>query len=357
MRERVLVTGACGFIGHHVVEHLLRTTDWDVVCLENLTYAASANRLTSMHDWDVHADRVRFVFHNLQAPVGPVQCRLIGRLDYILHLAAESHVDRSLQREHEDTAVLSNVLGALHVLRFAKDLGVRKMIQISTDEVYGPAPAGVLYKEWDRTCPSNTYAATKVGADALAMAFARAHAVPVIISRTMNNFGERQFPEKLLPKALQRIFLGQRISIHSDLSHLGVTEYVGDDARVPDERIGCRTWLHARNHADALLFLLRHETDPGDIFNVSGNIELNNRELCRLVARAAGRPAQFEYVDFHRARPGHDMRYGLDGTRLHTMGWRPPVDFSASLERTVAWYMANPDWLGILGEAENLVVA
>lgn len=333
----------------------MKHTDWDVVCLESLTYAASANRLTSMHDWDAYAQRVAFVFHNLQSEIGAVTSQLIGHVDYILHLAAETHVDRSLQ--DAKPFVLSNVLGTLHMLEFARQLQIKKYIQISTDEVYGPAPAGVLFKEWDRVCPSNPYAATKVGADALAIAFAKSYRLPILISRTMNNFGERQHPEKLLPKAVKRILLGQRIPIHSDLAHLGVTEYVGDDAAVPDERIGSRTWLHARNHADALLFLLRNETEPGDIFNVSGNVEVNNRALCQMVAKVLGREATFEYVDFHRARPGHDMRYGLDGTRLRELGWTPPVGFEQSLATTVRWYYDHAEWLGILGEAENMVVA
>jgi len=351
MSQRVLVTGGYGFIDHHVVEHLMKNTDWEVVCLESLTYAAAANRLTSMHDWDDFSSRIRFVFHDLAAPLGPVQQQLIGDVDYVLHLAAESHVDRSMDEAHEDRFVLSNVLGTLHVLRFAKRANATKVIVVSTDEVYGPAPAGVMYKEWDRVRPSNHYAATKVGSDAVTMAFAHAHGLHAIISRTMNNFGERQFPEKLLPKAVKRILLNQPIPIHSNL--VGLT----DGEPVGDERIGSRTWLHARNHADALLFLLRTETEPGEIFNVSGNVELNNRELCLLAARTLGREAHFEYIDFHRARPGHDMRYALDGTRIRNLGWVPPVDFTASLEKSVEWYAAHPEWLGLLDDAPTPVVA
>ena len=330
MSELVLVTGGAGFIGHHLVEHLLKETDWEIVLLDRLSYAGNLNRIA---DIELVADdefrkRVRFVYHDLRAPLGPVTRDLIGQPDYILHLAAESHVDRSIQ----DPVIFveSNVVGTTNLMIYARELpGLRKFINFGTDEVFGPAADGVFHKETDPWKPSNPYSASKAGQSAMGMAFHVTYGLPVINTFTMNNFGERQDPEKYLPKLVRAALAGEEVTVHGRQGN-----------------IGSRIWIHARNTADAMLFVL-DKGEPGEAYNIVGQQELDNLELLSLVSRITGLPIDYKLVDFHATRPGHDRRYALDGTKLRKMGWDEPVDFAESLKRTVAWMIDHPRWLGV----------
>jgi len=331
---RVLVTGGCGFVGHHVVEGVLRATDWEVVVLDGLNYAASPHRLEDVRDWEALRRRVTLLWHDLRAPITEGLHERIGRLDYIFHLAAESHVDRSLA--DSIPFVESNVLGTAHLLEYVRRCqpALRLFVQFSTDEVYGPAPRGVFWREWDRLHPSNPYAGSKAGGDMLAISFAHAFGLPVIVTRTMNVFGERQHSEKFVPKTLRAILRGERVTLHATA-----------------EAVSSRCWVHARNCADALLFLTQH-AEPEEIYNVVGE-ERTVLDLAHRISRVVrGRPLEedeIEFLDAHTARPGHDLRYALDGTRLREMGWSPPLSLDESFDRTIRW-MADPRnarWLGL----------
>jgi dTDP-glucose 4,6-dehydratase len=336
---RIVVTGGLGFIGHHLVEHILVGTDWNVVIVDNLSYAGSFHRLLDMHGFEVWKDRVRVVLHDLQQPLTGTDEDLVGSADYAIHLAAQTHVDHSIA--NPGPFVASNMVGTYHLLEWARrQTDLQRLICVSTDEVYGPAPDGVFFKETDPVNPSNPYAATKVGADALAMAYRTTYRLPVVVTRTMNNFGERQHREKLIPRAVRCALVGEPMPLHADLTDLST----GDE--VTTDRIGSRTWLHARNHADALVFLL-DKGDVGPIVHVSGNEEHDNRTIVRKIEAMVGKPIAVDYVDFHKTRPGHDRRYALDGTKLQEMGWTPPVAFDESLARTVSWYVQRPEWLGL----------
>lgn len=326
---RVLVTGGCGFIGHHLVKHILETTDWHIVVLDSLTYAGDVNRLIEM---GMDPSRVDVVWHDLRASLEAVDDRL-GHIDYVIHAAAASHVDRSIS--DPGPFILNNVMGTINVLEWCRRRDVAKVIQVSTDEVYGPAK-DEPHREWDVLVPSNPYAASKASQEAIAISYWRTFQIPVVITNTMNNFGERQHPEKFVPMTVRRLLAGLSVPVHARQD--GMTWVSGS-----------RVWLHARNHADALVFILQELDVP--MFDpegqglhrplrlhIAGDLEIPNDEIVVRAAAILGRRPNIEYVDFHSSRPGHDLRYALDGSRIKAMGWTPPVDFEESFERTVTWF-------------------
>lgn len=322
---RILITGGAGFVGHHFVEHLLRNTDHELVVWDKLTYASTWDRLRDIQAFD--AKRVRCLAVDFSAGIPDGIRRETGSVDVILHIGAESHVDRSIADPLPFIA--ANVLGTHHMLEFARQSGAR-FAYFSTDEVFGPAPEGVRYAEEDRHAPGNPYAATKAGGEMLVMAYANTYRLPCMLTRCMNVFGERQHPEKFIPLVIRRVLRGERVMIHADASRT---------------RAGSRYYIHGRNVADAYLHLLEHG-GWGQTWHIVGEQEVDNLELARMIAEMVGKPLDFELVDFHGSRPGHDLRYALDGSKLERAGWLPPRLFEASLEKTVRWFLANPRWLG-----------
>ena len=324
---RILVTGGCGFLGHHVVDHFLRNSDATIVVLDKLTYAA--NGYDRLRDSAVFDDgRVAVLAADFREALSPGVCQEIGAVDYILHLGGETHVDRSIADCTPFT--LSNVLGTQRVLDYARTVpSLKLMLYASTDEVYGVAPPGVNYREGDPLDPRNPYAATKAAAEMLCLAYAHTHGVPVAVTRTMNLVGERQHPEKLVPLVIRKVLAGHTVLIHSS----------------PDKtRAGSRFYLHCRNWATAADFLLTRAV-PRECYNVVGEQEVDNLAMAEFIAATLGEPLHYEMVDFHSSRPGHDLRYALDGGKLAAMGWTPPVGFWESLRATVLWYVRNPRWL------------
>lgn len=335
MKERCLITGGAGFIGSHMIEHFIVNTDWNLVILDGLTYAGDLNRIA---DSKVDLNRIKFVYHDIRAQLNERIQNEIGNVNFIIHAAAETHVDNSLV--NAEPFVYTNVVGTYNMLEFAKRLhekGVlKKYVQIGTDEVFGPAPAGTNWKEWDRLYPSNPYSATKAGGDCLALAYEKSFGLPVTITRTMNNFGERQHSEKFVPMIIKFILEGRTIRIHGENK---------DGAW----KAGSRKWLHARNHADAVLFLINNMLLPNvadeKIVNVVGNVEVSNLEMVQLIESTMGKVAEWEWMDFHSSRPGHDLRYSLDGKLLFSLGWKPPISFEASMEKAIKWTVNNPKYL------------
>jgi dTDP-glucose 4,6-dehydratase len=325
---RMLITGIAGFFGHHFLEHILKLTDFEVVGLEGINYAGHLSRVTDIAVLKEHEDRVRMVWHDLRSPINETTIRHIGKVDYIIHLAAETHVERSLVDSRP--FVLTNVLGTCHLLEYVKNYapGIVKYVQFSTDEVFGPAPFGVDYKEWDRHKPSNPYAAAKAGADDLAYAFARSFKLPIFITHTMNLFGERQDVEKFIPMTIRKVLLGETVTIHGSQGN-----------------VSTRKWIHCRNAADAILFLL-DKGQPEDKYNVVGQ-EMDVLSLAQFIADVIGKPLKYEFLDFHSTRPGHDLRYSLDGSKLSGMGWKPSLSLLDSLRKVVMWTLENRHWIGL----------
>lgn len=328
--KRILLTGGCGFVGHHVVEHFLRNTDWGIVILDRLDTSGTLNRLVDIDCWEKEKHRVQFYFHDLKSPLNGFAKKFIGDVQYIFHLAASTHVDRSI----EDPLLFAqdNVVGTVNLLNFAKEMnGLEKFFNFSTDEVFGPAPEGYAFEETDMHNPKNPYAASKSGQEAFGIAFHNTYKLPIITTHTMNVFGERQHPEKFIPICIRKILLGEIVPIHSDATKT---------------KSGSRFWIHARNAASAILFLVEKGI-PGQTYNIVGEKEVSNLEIAQFVAKILGKELKYEMVDFHSSRPGHDLRYALDGTKMRDLGWKLPMNFEESLEKTVQWSLQNNKWVNI----------
>lgn len=323
---RILVTGGCGFIGHHLVEHVQKNTDWEIVVLDKLNYASFG--LDRLRDIPMDPKRTTVLTWDFTQPITPGLAREIGDVDYIVHMGAETHVDNSIAEPKP--FIMSNVVGTMEMLQFARTMpNLKKFVYFSTDEVFGPAREGTAFKDWDRYNSTNPYSATKAGGEELALAWANTYKVPVVITHCMNVFGERQHPEKFIPLVMNKVLNGEKVTIHS----------------YPDKKkAGSRSYIHARNVSSAVLFLLE-KGEFREKYNISGEKELSNLELAQFIADTIGKPLKYEMVDFHSMRPGHDLRYALDDSKLKGMGWESPVGFEDSMKKTIEWTLENKKWL------------
>lgn len=335
MSKNVLITGGAGFVAHHMIDHLLTNTDWNIISLDRLDFSGNLNRLHDLVKDNPGKNRVRVVYQDLKAEINPQVQRLIGDVDIILHLAAGSHVDRSIDNPME--FVLDNVVGTCNILNFARTQKLEKFIYFSTDEVFGPAPNGVDYDEYDRYNSTNPYSASKAGGEELAVAFQNSYNMPIIITHTMNVFGERQHPEKYIPMCIKKIRDGQSITVHSDPSKT-----------IP----GSRHYIHAKDVADAILFLLNKDISELSVdgikcpkFNIVGKQEINNLQLAQLIADCQLKELKYELTDFHSSRPGHDLRYSLSGKRMKDLGWEPQIELTERIKQVVDWTLQRSDWL------------
>ena len=342
--KRVLITGGAGFIAHHLIYYILVKTDWEVISLDRLDYSGNLNRLDNILSSlsQKARKRVKIVYHDLKSEINPWIKKEIGKLDYILHLAAGSHVDRSIEYPLE--FVMDNVVGTANLLEFArkthKDYSLKKFIYFSTDEVFGPAPEGVDYKENDRYNSTNPYSASKAGGEELAVAYENTYKMPIIVTHTMNVFGERQHPEKFIPMCIRKIRDGETVTIHSNKSK-----------SIP----GSRHYIHAEDVSQAIIFLLENkfpkQIDWGGAkcpkYNIVGSEEINNLELAQFIAEAQNTTLKFEMVDFHSSRPGHDLRYSLSGQKMKELGWVPSIKLTDRIKQVVKWSLQNSEWIEI----------
>jgi dTDP-glucose 4,6-dehydratase len=341
MSKTILVTGGAGFIAHHLIDTVLLETDWKIVTLDRLDYSGNLNRLNEvvMSHPESERKRVRVVHHDLKAELNPQIRSMIGKIDVIAHLAAGSHVDRSIDYPME--FILDNIVGTANLMDYARQIDSLDLFAyFSTDEVFGPAPDDVKYKENDRYNSTNPYSATKAAAEELVVAYENTYKLPAIITHTMNVFGERQHPEKYIPLCIKRVRDNEKISIHSN----------------PEKtKAGSRHYIHAKDVADALLFLYKQDLSklPKDYggakcqkFNIVGATEMDNLELAQFIADVQEKPLNYEMVDFHSSRPGHDLRYALDGTKMKDMGWEPQPVYER-LAEAVHWTLKNDRWLTI----------
>jgi len=329
---KIIITGGAGFIGHHFCEHILKNTDWHIIVLDKLNYASNGfDRLRDINVFD--NKRVQILTVDFSQFISEGIIKEFNDIDYIVHMGAETHVDRSI--ENPEPFVINNVLGTMHMLNFARKISnLKKFVYFSTDEVFGPAPEGVAYKEWDRYNSSNPYAATKAGAEELCLAYANTYKLPIIITHTMNVFGERQHPEKFIPKIIRNILTNKTTYIHADKTKT---------------KSGSRMWVHARNVSDAILFLLKNKIQMQDKYNIVGEKEVNNLDMALFIAAFLKKDLKYELIDFHSSRPGHDLRYALDGNKIKELGWQLPKTFEESLKKTVEWSLQpeNIRWLFI----------
>lgn len=337
--NRLLLSGAGGSIGCHALAHIMTNTDWEIVAIDSFRHKGLTDRVQAM--FDHHPDwapRVKVITHDLAAPFSELMKKKIGHIDYIISMASLSDVEASLQEPVP--FFLNNVALTLNMLEYARSLkDLKVFIQISTDEVYGPTTGrDDGYEEWATMLPSNPYAASKAAQEMAAIAWWRSYGIPLIITNTMNNFGEMQQPSKY-PVMIQKALANDdRLTIHS----------IGDE-------IGSRSYIHSRNFSDALLFLLKNVTphlhEPGkvdrpDRFHIAGDKQIDNMQLVQLIADLMGKKEfKYDLVDVHSTRPGHDPHYGLRADKIAKLGWKAPLSFEESLKNTIEWQTANPEWI------------
>jgi dTDP-glucose 4,6-dehydratase len=328
MNKTILITGGCGFIGHHFVEHVYINTDWNIIIIDKLSYAS--NGFERLRDTGcLNADRVKVFTNDLINPIPEGIQKEIGKnVNYIVHMAAETHVDNSIK--DPKLFLDNNINSTLNLLEYSRTLpNLEIFFYFSTDEVFGPALNDTLFKEWDRHKPTNPYSASKSAAEQICVAYENTYKVPLMIVNVMNAFGERQHVEKFIPLCIKKIMNNETIEIHS----------------YPDKkRSGTRFYIHGRNIAAVVLFLI-NKGSIGEKYNIAGEKEVSNLEMAQMIAGYMNKELKYKMVDFHSDRPGHDLRYGLDGTKLFNMGFSLPLNFEESLRKTVEWTLKNKKWL------------
>jgi dTDP-glucose 4,6-dehydratase len=312
---RVLVTGGAGFIGSNFVRWAHNAhPDWHITTLDKLTYAGRMENLADV----IESPRHQFVHGDIADAT--VAAPLVRESELVVHFAAETHVDRSIQSAAD--FITTDVIGTFVLLEAARQApGLRRFIQISTDEVYGSVPEGAS-TETDELRPRNPYSASKAGADRLAYSYWATYDVPVIVTRASNNYGPNQFPEKVIP-----------LFVTNAIDNIALPLY-GDGLNVRD-------WLHVDDHCRAIDLVIERGTN-GEVYNIGGGNEVRNVDLTRRILDLTGRPGSL--IRPVADRPGHDRRYALDTTKLRRLGWTPAVAFEEGLAATVDWYRQNESW-------------
>ena len=323
----ILITGGAGFICSHIIEHFIKNTSWTIVCVDKLS--KSSKGWSRLQDSGLYSHpRIKPIVWDLEIPFNQEIIEKIGDPQVIIHMAAETHVDNSIK--YPVDTIRNNVMSTVHLLEYARTLKNLIIFQyFSTDEIYGPAPHGINYKEWDTHNPTNPYSASKAASEDICLSYQNTYKIPVIITNLMNVFGERQYVEKFIPLVIKKVLNNEVIDIHCE-----------PDGKTP----GSRFYIHGRNVAEAILFILEHHT-PGEKYNITGEREVDNLEMAQKIAAIVGQPLNYRLTNFHQDRPGHDTRYSLDGSKLSKMGFKLPVTFDQSLEKCVKWTLQNKKWL------------
>ncbi len=333
MKKHILITGSAGFVGSHAVEYILANTDWNITGLDSFRHMGDAYRISKSID----SERYRIICHDLNSPISQRTKVELGDVHYILNCASISHVDTSITDPiyvwESNTRLIGNILEYASYLNRCKVL--EKFIHCSTDEVFGAAQEGYSHVEWDITCPSNPYAASKAAQDALCFTYWRTYGVPIAVTHCMNMLGTKQDPEKFLPKIISRILKNQEVIIHGS----------------PDS-VGSRMYIDCRNLVDAWLFMFNninfnkysHECNRLTKFNIAGLEEINNLELAQRIAKLMNSELKYKFEDFHKTRPGHDKRYALDSSKIYEAGWKAPIPLDHTLKEVIKHVIKNHCW-------------
>lgn len=322
---RLIVTGGAGFIGSNFIRYVTR--EYDDVCIVNLdklTYAGNLENLADLegntrywfHRCDIaERTRVRSAFEWFRRQFG-------GPPEAVVHMAAESHVDRSI--EDPEAFVRTNVLGTQVLLDVAREVGVERFIQVSTDEVYGSLGPSGAFTEETPLAPNSPYSASKAAADLLARSYYKTFGMPTIVTRCSNNYGPYQFPEKLIPLMICNALEDKPLPLYGDGQNV-------------------RDWIHVEDHCAAIDAVLRHGR-PGEVYNIGGCSERTNLEVVRQILRMLGKPESL--IEFVTDRPGHDRRYAMDISKIREdLGWQPRHSFEEGLQKTIEWYLSHQDWV------------
>jgi len=321
--KRFLVTGGSGFIGHHLIKHILKYTDSEVVSLDRIDVSSNLGRLQILLDDNpTWRKRLKIVWHDLKSSLNDYIAEEIGHVDYVLHLAASSHVDRSVKNPQQ--FVLDNVVGTTNLLEYArqhlKDL--KTFINFSTDEVYGPATNGVIFDENDRHNPCNPYAATKSAAEQICNAYWMTYEIPIITTHTMNVYGIRQSKEKFIPLIIDKLKNNKKIFIHTD----------------KEGNIGSRKYLHTQDVSEAILLLLDQGT-IGEKYNISSDVEIDNLSLAKEIASIMNKELKYECEYPSKTRGANDVRYSISGEKVRKLGWRPKLSLREGLKKVIDYHV------------------
>ena len=338
MSKTLLVTGGAGFVAHHVIEYFLDNTDWKIISLDRLDFSGNLNRLHEITKNRTDKNRVSVVHHDLRAPINSQIAKNLGNVNIILHLAAASHVTRSIQFPLE--FVESNINGTVNLLEYARTLdNLERFFYFSTDEVFGPAIPNKKFTEFDRFNATNPYSASKAAGESMCVAYHNTYNLPIYISHTMNIIGERQNPEKYVPMVIKKILNDDPITIHYNSK---------------TNEIGSRCYLHAKDVADAIYFILNlpeikydehHFGGKCPKFNVASTIQYDNLEIATKIALSLNKNIKIEMIDPFIDRPGHDFSYQISGEYLNKLGWSPKISIDTRLPELTSWYANNQDWL------------
>ncbi|MBR2808622.1 MAG: dTDP-glucose 4,6-dehydratase [Erysipelotrichaceae bacterium] len=319
---KILITGGAGFIGSNFIFYMLeKYPDYDLVCLDKLTYAGNLKTLEQVMDHP----HFKFVKGDIcdRALVNKLFAE--EKFDIVVNFAAESHVDRSL--EGAEVFLTTNIIGTSVLLDAAKDNGVKRFHQVSTDEVYGDLPLDrpdLLFREDTPIKTSSPYSASKAAADLLVQAYHRTHNLNVTISRCSNNYGPYQFPEKLIPLMINNIEHDKPLPVYG-------------------KGLNVRDWLHVYDHCSAIDLIIHNGRD-GEVYNVGGHNERANIEIVKLLLKELGKPESL--ITYVTDRKGHDLRYAMDPTKItNELGWKPVYNFDTGIKETIKWYLDNKDWV------------
>ena len=328
----IIVTGGAGFIGSNFVFHMLKEhPDYRIVCLDKLTYAGNLSTLAPVMD----NPHFRFVKADICDREAVYKLFEEEHPDMVVNFAAESHVDRSI----EDPGVFlqTNIIGTATMMDACRKYGIQRYHQVSTDEVYGDLPLDrpdLFFTEETPLHTSSPYSSSKAAADLFVLAYHRTYGLPVTVSRCSNNYGPYHFPEKLIPLMISRALADEELPVY------------GDGANVRD-------WLHVSDHCEAIDLII-HKGREGEVYNIGGHNERTNLEVVKTILKALGKPESL--IKYVKDRPGHDLRYAIDPTKMETeLGWEPKYNFDTGIAQTIQWYLDNQDWWKhiISGEYQN----
>jgi dTDP-glucose 4,6-dehydratase len=319
---KVLVTGGAGFIGSNFVHHLLQKhPDYKVAVLDKLTYAGRTENLQDI--WQ----KIEFVKGDITQK--DYVEKTVKGCDCIVNFAAETHVDRSIQ--DAGTFVLTDVLGVYNLLEAARKFNVAKFVQISTDEVYGDILEG-SFRETDRLNPRNPYSASKAGGELLCRSYFETYQMFVTVTRSSNNYGPNQHPEKLIPKTIINALLNKPIPVYGTGKNV-------------------RDWLYVDDNCEAIDRVL-HDGKAGEVYNVAGGQELENLQVVKTILKLAGKPESL--IEFVKDRLGHDVRYSIDAEKISGLGWKSRKKFDTGIKKTLQWYKRNVEWWKLIIDKEQI---
>ncbi|MCM3018706.1 dTDP-glucose 4,6-dehydratase [Priestia megaterium] len=319
MKKKILVTGGSGFIGGNFVQYMVnKYPEYEIYNLDLLTYAGDLTKHREIEG----KDNYRFIKADIANREEIIPLFTSEKFDYVVHFAAESHVDRSIT--DPEIFIRTNVLGTQILLDAAKLVNIKKFVHVSTDEVYGELDfnPNTFFTEETPLQPNSPYSASKASSDLLVRSYSETYGLPINITRCSNNYGPYHFPEKLIPLTISRVLNDQKVPVYGDGKNI-------------------RDWLHVIDHCSAIDLVL-HKGKSGEVYNVGGHNERNNLEVVKTILHALNKSE--DLIEFVEDRLGHDKRYAIDPMKLEKLGWKPKYDFKTGIAQTIQWYLDNKEW-------------